>query len=353
MKGYLILRIRQIIRETPDAATFVLEQEDGSPVRYRAGQFLTLIFERHGKEVRRSYSLSSSPGIDAGLRITVKQMENGEFSRYLLSRLKPGDCLKALSPAGRFTFPDSFSGPADVFLLAAGSGIVPVFSILKMLLTSRPDLKITLVYSNYNEESTIFRKEIDALSRDYSQQFHYIHILSQPHRVAVNVIHGHLNNLLLERLVEKHLHFERSEALFFICGPFTYMRMVQITLRVAGFRDEQLRKENFVVNEPVPPRFTFPEGPYPKEVFLDVSGEAHRLQLSRGQTVLEAALQAGLNLPYSCKAGVCATCTARCSQGEVKMAVNEVLTSADLERGLVLTCVAFPVTQKVHIEIEI
>lgn len=366
MTGYLLLRIKQIVWETRDAATFVLENTNREqPVLYEAGQFLTLIFERQGKEIRRSYSLSSAPDIDENFRITVKQVENGEFSRHLLSSLKEGEVLKALHPAGRFTFPEFQSGPADVFFLAAGSGIVPVFSMLKTLLPARPDLRITLVYSNRSEKTTIFRDQINALAERYPAQFRVIHILSRPLEPAGGIIYGHLNNHLLEDLVEQYLNFEKSKALFFICGPFTYLRMARITLRAAGFREEQLHKENYVVKEAVPPHFTYPEGPWPKEVRLDRGirsngqssghdrgGKTDRLRVSEGQTVLDAALQAGIDLPYSCKAGVCATCTARCVSGEVKMSVNEVLTTSDLEQGLVLTCVAYPVTQKVHIEIE-
>src|SRR3546814_815967 len=233
MTGFLFLRVKQIIREAPEAATFVLEHSEHVP--YKAGQFLTLIFERHGKEIRRSFSLSSSPEVDPDLRITVKQVENGEFSRYLLKSLKVGDRLKAIYPAGRFILPETISGPADVFLLAAGSGIVPVFSILKTLLAGYPGVKTTLIYSNWSEQSTIFRDEINTLSEKYPSILKVLHVLSHPGNELGpgQAIHGHLNNQLLERLVEQYLNFDKSKSLFFICGPFTYMRMAQITLRVA------------------------------------------------------------------------------------------------------------------------
>jgi len=375
MKGYLLLRIREIIRETPHAATFVLETEETRPFDYKPGQFLTLVFDRRGKEVRRSYSFSSTPGVDPFPMITVKQVENGEISRYLLSELKEGDRIKALPPAGRFVFPEDFSGRRDVFLLAAGSGIVPVFSILKSLLATPDSMregsaepKITLLYSNYNEENIIFREQIDALCRAHPSRFRCLHLLSRPsgsyhrpyqaegHAPASGpfpqVIQGYLNNQLLERLVASLMQFGKADALFFICGPFTYMRMAQITLRTKGFREEQLRKENFVVKEPLPPKFRFPEGPFPKEIRLRADGVEHRLLVGEKETILDAALREGLELPFSCKAGACATCVAHCNKGEVKMAVNEVLTSADLAAGLILTCVAYPVSGQVDITTE-
>lgn len=355
MKGKLLLRIDEIIPETPRAATFVFDVIEGGPVHYKAGQFLTFIFERQGKEVRRSYSLSSAPGIDARLSVTVKEVTNGEFSRYMLTALKVGDVLTALPPAGRFTLPESFRGGADIFLLAAGSGIVPVYSILKKLLSIKSDLRITLVYSNVNERNTLFREEIEGFARKHAGRFQCIHILTRPRSLHADgqaeVIYGHLNNHLLEQLVLSRLHYDKSSALVYICGPFTYMRMAQITLRVNGFTEEQLRRENFVIKEAVPPRFVFPEGPYPKEVRLRVSGNTYRLQVEKGQTVLDAALKEGLDLPYSCKAGVCTTCLARCSKGAVKMSVNESLTGKDLEKGLILTCVAYPLTEKVAVEL--
>ncbi|HYH56767.1 MAG TPA: FAD-binding oxidoreductase, partial [Anseongella sp.] len=224
MSGYLFLRIKQIIHETPEAATFVLENISGKKVPYKAGQFLTFIFNRHGKEARRSFSLSSAPGIDKHLSVTVKRLDNGEFSRYMLSSLNEGDVLKSLYPAGRFTFDETCKGPADVFLLAAGSGIVPVFSILKQILQTRPDLRVTLIYSNYSESSIIFREVLRKLEKAHSG-FRCIHILSHPERQAADARQGHLNNRQLELLVRDHMRFPKERALFFICGPFTYMRM--------------------------------------------------------------------------------------------------------------------------------
>lgn len=366
MKGFLLLRIREIVRETPLAATFILETRDGEPLSYRPGQFLTLVFERRGMEIRRSYSFSSTPGVDPFPMITVKEVENGEISRFMLSELKPGDELRALPPAGRFVFPRSYQGPGDIILLAAGSGIVPVFSILKMLLREPLEVKIILYYSNYNEENIIFRKAIDALAQAHAPKFRCFHLLSRPaawhlrpdqlldqdpnEPVSVpQVIHGYLNNQFLERLMSRHLHYEKSLALFFICGPFTYMRMAQITLRVNGFIDEQFRKENFVVREPLSPRFKFPAGPFPKEVSVRWEGHVHHFQLQEKETILDAALREGLELPFSCKAGACSTCIAQCRSGEVKMSANEVLTTDDIAEGFILTCVAYPVTEKTEI----
>ncbi len=333
----LLFHIAAIRDETPDAKTFVLRPTDGQMVPYRAGQFLTFLFKSKGAELRRSYSLSSAPGVDADLAVTVKRVENGEISRYLFDRLHVGNGLRALPPSGRFFLNEDPSG--DLVLIAAGSGITPVFSILKTALFAQPDRRILLIYASRDARSTIFREALDALARQHPDRLTVVYQRSAEGQ--------RLNNQRLERLVDRQVHGHRANSRVYLCGPSDFMRMARITLLFMGFHDEQIRQEHFVIETPpAPPRLSVPS-----RVTLLFRGKPHLLQVPAGQYLLTAALAAGLPLPYSCRGGRCATCVARCLNGKIAMRINDVLTARDLAEGWVLTCTGYAETAEVTLEV--
>ncbi|GAB3687705.1 phenylacetate-CoA oxygenase/reductase subunit PaaK [Spirosoma flavus] len=342
---FLKLRITRIISETADTRSYFLEPLDGKPVTYRAGQFLTLIVQHGGHEVRRSYSLSSALGEE--LQLTIKRVQNGEISRYLHDTLRVGDTLTSLQPAGRFTFDDSQMG--DVVLLGAGSGITPLFSLIKYILSTESARRVTLLYSNSNERSIIFRDELSFLEQQFPQRFRLFHLLSSPSD-DWSGLRGRLNNVLLERLLPELIGTSDTETLrFFICGPGDYMRMAQFTLVFSSFRLDQIRRENFVV-EPVvltPP----PTVANDQTVLLRFRGREIEIQVPAYKSILQAALDEGVTLPYSCRGGRCSTCAAHCLSGNIHMTINDVLTERDLADGWVLTCTGYPESEGVVIEI--
>ena len=343
MMDFLELIVKEVVPETKEAKTYVLENVNGDPFDYEAGQFLTLVLEFNGHEVRRSYSMGSAPGIDDRLYITVKRKENGEISRHLLEHLKPGDIIRAVPPSGRFTIQVDPTAERHFFFLAAGSGIVPVFSLIKSLLKAEPRSHITLLYQNHDETTIIYHRELQLLEEQYPHQFTRIDLLSHP--LLHDLPARRLNNGLLEHLVGIHeprpfRHKEQQPAtLFYTCGPPSFMRMVQFTLRVMGYAEDQLFKEHFTIPVLPPPALVI--DPQPKKVQLRYDGKDYEYSVTYPTSILQAALDLNIELPYSCKGGRCATCTARCVSGEVKMSNNEVLTEKDLEKGLVLTCVGF------------
>ena len=342
---FLQLRIIQIVPETPDAKSYFLESVDGKPVSHRAGQFLTLILTHHGHEVRRSYSLSSMPG--EPLRLTIKRLENGEISRYLLATLRVGDVLTSLHPAGRFTLDDNQTG--DLVFLGAGSGITPLFSLLKQVLFTEPDRRITLLYSNPSERAILFRKELDDLLQQFPDRFRLLYLLSNPSEDWLG-LRGRLNNVMLERLLPNLVGTSDWQTLhFYVCGPGDYMRMIQFTLIFSGFRLEQIRRENFVVEQV----FLAPPPALAKDrtVLLRFRGREVEIQVPAYKSILQAALDEGISLPYSCRGGRCSTCAARCTAGSVHMTINDVLTERDLREGWVLTCTGYPESDGVVIEI--
>ncbi|QKJ31407.1 ferredoxin--NADP reductase [Mucilaginibacter mali] len=325
----LQLRVEAIRWEAADIATYFLSELSGRKVNYRAGQFITLVFDHHEKELRRSYSISSSPDEDL-LAITVKRVANGELSRFLLGHAKVGDVWHAAEPAGRFTLGD-YPGERDIFFFAAGSGVTPILSQLKYLLNRDGASKLHLIYSNRNNRSILFKTELDALMQQHPERLNIIYLLSDDGR--------RLNNVIAERLVNENLRFGVQRALFYLCGPFDYMRMVRLTLKFMGIPDAHIRKENFVLDTVavVTPKATFA----PHKVRIELGDETYDIITGENQSILQAALQNNIPLPYSCRAGICSSCAVKCKSGEVRMTANEVLTDADLADGWVLTCTGY------------
>lgn len=334
----LQLRVEAIKWETPDTATFYFAQTSDVKISYTAGQFITLVFTHHHEEIRRSYSLSSSPDEDL-ISITVKRITNGEISRFMLTKVKVGDIINAVEPSGRFTISD-FEQPKDIFLFAGGSGVTPIYSQLKYILNRQGESRLTLVYSSQDANAVLFKAELDELATQYPGRIKIIYLLSSEGK--------RLTNIMVEQLVRQHTYFNLSKAEFYLCGPFTYMRMIRLTLLYMGLEPSQIRKENFVI-ETVHVS-TIPINYPPQKIKIKFNNETHDLIVGENQSILQAALQNDIPLPYSCRAGICSACSAKCSSGRVQMAVNDVLTDLDMAQGWILTCTGHPVTDDVVIE---
>ncbi|MDB5246213.1 MAG: hypothetical protein JWQ40_607 [Segetibacter sp.] len=332
---HLQLRIKDIRQETTISKSYFIEEVNGRNIQYKAGQFLTLLVDLHGKEVRRSYSISSTPGVDDTIFFTIKRIENGELSRYLFDELKAGDIITSLPPTGRFTI-DRPESELAVFI-SAGSGITPVFSLIKQLLYQFREVKVLLIYQNHNESESIFGKELLLLQQKFATRFTLKEIFSQP--IDQNKRSQRLNNNLLERILLEQI--KSSSVAFYLCGPEPFMRMAEFTLKVMKYRHEVIRRENFFASAPPPPFMT---DHTPHRVTINYQNSRHELEVAYPQTILQVALHHKIHLPYSCRGGRCSTCTARCTSGKVKMSINDVLTPKDLQEGLILTCVAYPET---------
>jgi ferredoxin-NADP reductase len=336
----LQLKIEAIKWETPDTATFFLSEISGKKIHHKAGQFITLVFTHHAEEIRRSYSLSSSPDEDL-LAVTVKRITNGEISRFMLTKLKPGEVVSAVEPAGRFTIAD-FKPKKDIVFFAAGSGVTPVFAQLKYILNRPGESRLTLIYSSLSSSSILFKEQLDALSIAHPDRLKIIYLLSSEG--------NRLNNIKVEQLVNQSIYSDLNKAEFYLCGPFAYMRMVRLTLIYLGVESARIRKENFVI-ETVPvisSTINYPPG----KVKINFKGEVHDIIVGENQSILQAALQNSVQLPYSCRSGICSTCMALCKSGKVVMAENDVLTDDDLAKGWILTCTGHPVGEDVMIEFD-
>jgi ring-1,2-phenylacetyl-CoA epoxidase subunit PaaE len=343
---YTTLTISAIRDETPGTKSFVLEAPAGVALSYQAGQYLTLVHIRHGQQVRRSYSISSAPALREPLTITVKRVDNGVLSRLLIDQAQVGDELQTLGAAGFFTLPENIQDYRQLILLAAGSGITPLYALLKTGLHEQPHLRVLLVYSNRNAATTIFRTELEQLARLFPEQLH----LEMIYSTNPNLARAHLHKDLLKTLVAEHAPGPAAQTLAYLCGPLNYMRMGTYGLHEAGLPLSHIRRELFntataTVPHSVPPNIEA------HTVVIRLRGTAYTLSVQYPQTILQAARRQGLILPYSCEAGQCGNCAARCTKGTVWMANNEVLTDRETTRGLVLTCTGYPVGDDVELEI--
>jgi ring-1,2-phenylacetyl-CoA epoxidase subunit PaaE len=329
-----ILRVNGIVPEATDITTIFLERRSGEPIIYEAGQFLTLLFSFRGHSLRRSYSFSTTPGIDPVPAITVKRVPNGEISRHLLDHLQVGDVLTTLPPAGRFTLDAEGAAMKEFLFIAAGSGVVPVFSLLKAARVARPGSRLRVLTQQHDVATSPFRAAMAEMGLEWTEN--------------LTVRDGRLTKDKLEAWVRGALEtwVRRASvvghgAYVFLCAPFDFMRMTQIVLRTMGFADEQVRREHFTVG-PVPPAPpVFDTTPKTVRIRAEVGRE---FVVTWPDSILTAAIRQGIPLPYSCRAGRCSSCVAQCLRGRVRMTHNEVLTDKDLAEGLVLTCVGYAET---------
>ncbi|NHI11307.1 3-ketosteroid-9-alpha-hydroxylase reductase subunit [Streptomyces sp. KO7888] len=338
--GPLTVRVVKVIRETADAHSLVLEpaEEDRAAFAYRPGQFLTLRVpsERDGGAAR-CYSLCSSPVRDELLKVTVKRTAGGYASHWICDHVTEGDTLQVLRPAGTFT-PDSLDG--DFVLLAAGSGITPVMSILTSALHAGTG-RVTLVYANRDERSVIFREELTALAREYGDRLTVLHWLES--------LQGRPTASGLRALAAPY-----ADRPAFVCGPGPFMDLATGALAGLGVPAGRITVERFTsltgdpFAEPGDDPESDTEGPVSTaEVELD--GESRTVDWPRGKPLLDVLLAAGLDAPYSCREGACSACACVLVEGEVVMERNEVLDAQDLADGLVLACQARPVSDRLKV----
>lgn len=334
---YIHLQITDIAEETGQCKTFVLAPLYNAEVTYKAGQFLTFIFPKHGMEERRSFSISSTPVMNELLSITVKRLDNGEYSRRLIDDAAVGDELITIGASGFFTLPDNIDAYRQIFFFAAGSGITPILPLIKTLLYTNAPVSIVLIYSNKTLNDAIFYYQLKALAAQFPQRLIIEFLFSD----AVNLERARLSKWLLERLLKEFSKAPFEKTLFYLCGPFDYMRMATIQLITEGVPVNNIRKENFTIFKPKIK--AQPPDKLPHMITIEANGETYNMVSQYPQTILQAAKKADILLPYSCEAGRCGSCAATCVSGKVWMSYNEVLMDDEIKKGRVLTCVGYPV----------
>lgn len=330
------VKIVGIVEETSQSKTFLLQPVGDWQLSYEPGQFITLVFYTEHGEKRRSYSFSSSPVLSETPSITIKKVDNGEFSRKLIYYAQVGDELFTSGVSGFFQLPEKISSEKQFFFLAAGSGITPCFSLIKTILV-RTSQTVTLIYSNKSESDAIFYKQLQDLQAQYAGRL-VVHFLFSN---KFDVFHSRLSKWLLLQLLKTQLEGDKKNLLFYLCGPYDYMQTISITLLGTSVPSENIIREHFNTL----PRKVIPRPPDTDAhtVRIHIGGKVHTLVTQYPQTILAAAKAAHIELPYSCEAGRCGSCTATCTKGKVWMAYNEVLTDNEVDKGRVLTCQGFPI----------
>ena len=345
-QAYKTTIITSIREETPGVKTFTIIYEDGSNIPYTAGQFITFVFTHHGKEERRSFSISSCAVLQEPLSFTVKRIDNGAYSRLLTDRAVVGDKLYTTGASGLFTLPQNIAIYKQVFFFAAGIGITPILSLIKTLLHTQPDKKVTLIYSNRSQEDVVFYNELQALTEKFPDNLKLEFLYS----TSFDLSRARLSKALVPVLLQEYALVPKNEILFYICGPFPYMRMVIWSLEEQGIHDDQIRKENFNTNDRLVRKIESPDKTT-HTATIKYNGREYSFPITYPDTILQAAKKIGLVLPYSCEVGRCGSCAAICTKGKVWLSYNEVLMDKDLEHGSILTCVGHPVYGDVTIEI--
>src|SRR6195952_4401245 len=346
------LAVNDLRREAADAVsmTFAIPSDLAGDYSFVPGQYLTLRTTMDGEEVRRSYSICSGPD-DGELRIAVKKVDGGAFSNWAADELKSGDQLDVMTPTGRFgviSAPDT----ARVYVaFAAGSGITPILSIARGVLAREPDSRFFLFYGNRSAGSMLFREALEELKDRFLQRFSVFHVISGEEQ-DIPILHGRLDGDKV-RVLLRSLVPAASVDHVFICGPTGMSEDIEATCRKIGIAEDRIHVERFVSEfggKPRPKTVIAAGAPPKAMASLIIDGKRREVPVAGGEAVLDAALRAGMDLPFACKGGMCSTCRAKLVEGDARMEVNYSLEPWELDAGFILTCQARPVSDKVVVD---
>ena len=340
------LKVDKVVKETEDAVSLYFKNTSFfKKIKYKSGQFLTISLKINSNVEKRAYSFSSSPYVDKDLRITIKKVEKGIVSNYVYDNIKAGDSIKVESPTGSFFFEPDTAKKRNVVLFGAGSGVTPVLSIAKTALDQESDTKVVFFYANRDINSIIFKEEIAELEKKYPQRLKMVHILENNTPKLGNSFEGYLQQEIVDQVfTQNELDFAESE--YFTCGPQGFMDKVKETLYTHGVDRKKIKMEAFTA-----PKLKFSGKDLKSEVIIKQGGKEHNLSIPGNKTVLQSCISNNIKIPFSCRSGMCSTCKGKCVEGDVTMIDGHTLPEEEVEQGYVLTCVTYPASEKVVIEI--
>jgi len=346
------LAVNDLRRETADAVsiTFNIPQELADDYAFAPGQYLTLRTTMDGEEVRRSYSICSGPD-DGELRIAVKKVDGGAFSSWAADELKAGDELDVMTPTGRFGVKPAPEQARVYVGFAAGSGITPILSIVKGALAREPNSRFFLFYGNRSSTGVMFLEALEELKDSFLQRFSLFHVISGEEQ-DLPILHGRLDGEKV-RVLLRSLVPASSVDHVFICGPTAMCDDIEATCRDIGIAEDKIHVERFVSGlggKPRPKAAVAPTAPPKAFASLIIDGKRREVPVAEGEAILDAALRAGVDLPFACKGGMCSTCRAKLVEGEAPMDVNYSLEPWELKAGFILTCQAKPVSEKIVVD---
>ena len=346
MSTFYKLPIKEITRETANAISvaFTIPSELKPAFQFIAGQYVNLKLTLDGEEIRRAYSICSSPNNEE-LRIAIKSVKEGHFSKFANENLKAGDIIEVGQPEGRFTFEPNSDRQKNYAAFAAGSGITPIMSIIQSVLESEPKSCFVLVYGNKTPDDAIFHKQLHELQLKYVARFfvHYVYSKVQIEGELFGRIDKSAVNFVLN-----NKHKEKEFDKFYLCGPEEMINLVTNVLKEHNIADKNIKFELFSTPTSENEITISAEGH--SKITIMVDDEETTFEMSKKQTVLEAALKQGIDAPYSCQGGICSSCLARITSGTAVMAKNSILTDGEIASGLILTCQAHPTSAEIYID---
>jgi ring-1,2-phenylacetyl-CoA epoxidase subunit PaaE len=353
--GFYPLVVKAIRHETRDAAVLVFDvpPELREVFTFIQGQYLTIRTTIDGEPIRRSYSIASAVQ-DRVLRVVVKRASGGVFSNWILDHINVGDTLEVMPPTGSFHVPLRTEHAKRYVAFAVGSGITPVFSIIKTTLLAEPNSSFTLFYGNRASGSVILREELADLKDRFLSRLVVIHVMSREHQ-DVDLLNGRIDGEKAQELLRQFCRLELVDVVF-LCGPHEMVETITSVLRNSGFPGERIKLEHFAPKTEAL-RSHAKAGGLTKQQSCHVTvtldgGQQPFTMTQREETLLDGAIRAGIDVRYSCKSGVCATCRAKLTSGEVDMDANYALEDYEIARGFILTCQSYPVTSEIAIDFD-
>ena len=355
MSKFHPLTIASVARETRDAIalTFDVPPSLRDTFRFEPGQHLTLRTNIGADDVRRSYSICSAVQ-DGTLRVAVKKAPGGVFSTWANEHIAPGQTIDVMPPLGHFNVPLAADNRKHYLGFAAGSGITPLLSIVKTTLLTEPLSRFTLFYGNRSSSAVMFREELADLKDRFLDRFSLIYVMSREPQ-DIDILNGRIDRKKADALIEHWVDLTDIDTAF-VCGPDGMMQAVADSLQAHGMPKSRIKIELFAASIPKHERKAQPlpePGHAECEVTVIIDGSVRQYTLEKTkENILDAALQRGIELPYSCKGGVCSTCRAKLIEGEVDMDVNFALEDYEVARGFILCCQSYPVTDKVVVDFD-
>lgn len=357
MTDFHQVKIKDVYKETKDtvAVSFDIPEHLHNNFNFKQGQYLTLKKTINGEDVRRSYSLCTSP-LDKKWKVAIKQIPGGIFSTYANTKLKAGDDIEIMEPAGNFYVEVDPSTPKNYIAFAAGSGITPMLSIIKTHLESEPDATFKLFYLNRTTKSIIFKEEIEQLKNIYFERFHVFYFLTKEHR-DIAFLNGRFDKEKIEVLTRTFIDVPDT-AHCFICGPQEMIFLIRDELEAAGLDKSKIHYELFFSGDSEASNERIAELMNQKAegtevTIVDGGKEFHFTMGDDFDNILDGALAAGADLPFACKGGVCSTCKCKVVEGNVEMKINYALEEDEVAQNFVLSCQAIPTTEKVVVDFDV
>ncbi|WP_177730848.1 MULTISPECIES: ferredoxin--NADP reductase [Flavobacterium] len=346
MSTFHSLLIKEVRRETAQAVSvsFDVPENLKSEYQFIAGQYINIKYSQDGKEIRRAYSICSSP-TSGELRVAIKAVSDGYFSRIANEKLKEGDRIEVGVPEGKFTFEPKPDNQRNYAAFAAGSGITPVMSIIQAVLEGEPNSTFVLVYGNKSPEDTIFYKKLHDLQLQYVGRFFVHYVFSQAK--AEDSIFGRIERSTVNFVI-KNKHASLTFAKYYLCGPEEMIATVSGVLKEQNVPEKDIKFELFTTSS-TETKIENTLGGHTKITVL-VDDEEVTFEMAQKQTILEAALKQGVDAPYSCQGGICSSCLAKITSGSAEMRKNSILTDKEIASGLILTCQAHPTSSEIYID---